>query len=696
MWTVHPIGRLGNLMGEYATLYALAKLNGHQAYVLPGMHSQLSKIFKIKLPVIHQEVANRIKWKNYGLHDWMSPEYSNIKGEYVKLSGYPCSWTFYDHIKDEILQEFTFHDFIVEETNAFLSRVRGDKKNVTFVGVHVRRGDYVNVMPKAWKGVVADKSYFQKAMDYFRKKYDNSLFVVTSNDMNWCKKNINNSLEDVHFAGDGKEGSPGRDFAILAHCNHTIMSIGTFGFWVGYIVGGETVFLSNFTLPDSPFLRVFKYKAAYLPHWVGIPADLSPILNKERSLSVPNRLGALQHQVGEMPRSRSAPALERKTESREIPPPPPARVTTSERKAGSEEIHSPPPAHKMNRRLVCAIINFILMLVIINISYFYNSGRKAKITKAPCSYTKGDKSMNQKQTESKMSAIPSHHSSSVMWTFYPINRLGNLMGEYATLYALAKLNGHQAYVMPEMHSKLSGIFKLKLPVINQGVADRIQWKSYKLQDWMSTEYYNISGQYVKLFGTPCSWTFYHHIKEEIVQEFTFHDIIKEESNAYLFKLRGDKENVTFVGVHVRRGDYVHIMPNQRKGVVADKSYLQKAMYYFRKKYENPLFVVTSNDMHWCKENIDKSRGDVHFAGDGNEGSPSRDFALLVHCNHTIMTIGTFGYWAAYLAGGETIYLTNFTLPDSPYLRIFRYEAAFLPEWIGIPADLSPLLKNGNS
>ncbi|XP_069804009.1 galactoside alpha-(1,2)-fucosyltransferase 2-like [Dendropsophus ebraccatus] len=284
MWTVNSLGRMGNFMGEYATLYALAKMNGRQAYILPEMHSQLGKIFKIRLPVIHKEVFNRIQWKHYELHDWMSDEYRHIEDKYVSLDGWPCSFTFYHHIKHEILREFTFHDFIKEESNAYLEKIRGDRKNVTFVGVHVRRGDYVHFMPNTWKGVVADKGYLHKATDYFRKKYQNPLFVVTSNGMDWCKENIDNSLGDVHFAGDGQEGSPGRDFALLAHCNHTIMTIGTFGIWAAYLVGGETIYLTNYTLPDSPFLKVFKYEAAFLPEWIGIPADLSPLLNNNNTL----------------------------------------------------------------------------------------------------------------------------------------------------------------------------------------------------------------------------------------------------------------------------------------------------------------------------------------------------------------------------------------------------------------------------
>ncbi|XP_068099108.1 galactoside alpha-(1,2)-fucosyltransferase 2-like [Hyperolius riggenbachi] len=280
MWTINAAGRLGNYMGEYATLYALAKMHGRQAYILSSMHDQLSKMFKIRLPVLHEEISSKIKWNRLALHDWMSEEYYNIQRDHIYFIGTPCSYTIYHHIKDEILREFTFHDFIREESYAYLDKVRGDKKNVTFVGVHVRRGDYVSVMPNLWKGVVADKGYLQKATDYFRNKYENPLFIVTSNGMDWCKENINNSRGDIHFAGDGQEGSPARDFALLAHCNHTIMTIGTFGVWAGYLAGGETIYLTNYTLPDSPFLTFFKYEATFLPEWIGIPADLSPLLNK--------------------------------------------------------------------------------------------------------------------------------------------------------------------------------------------------------------------------------------------------------------------------------------------------------------------------------------------------------------------------------------------------------------------------------
>ncbi|XP_063159110.1 galactoside alpha-(1,2)-fucosyltransferase 2 [Candoia aspera] len=293
IWTVNALGRLGNQMGQYATLYALAKLNGHQAYILPEMHQTLSPVFKITLPVISAKRFRKIHWRKVHLHDWMSEEYHHIQGKYVRLSGYPSSYTFYHHIHQEILKEFTFHDHIKKEANRHLQVLRGERQNVTYVGVHVRRGDYVWVMPKTWKGVVADAGYLKKAMNYFRKKYLNPIFVVTSNGMQWCKENINASKGDVYFAGDGKESSPGKDFALLAHCNHTVMTIGTFGIWASYLAGGEAVYLANYTLPGSPFLKAFKPSAAFLPEWIGIPADLSPLLPK--SAAQPQKPA---HQVG--------------------------------------------------------------------------------------------------------------------------------------------------------------------------------------------------------------------------------------------------------------------------------------------------------------------------------------------------------------------------------------------------------------
>ncbi|XP_075184324.1 galactoside alpha-(1,2)-fucosyltransferase 2-like [Anomaloglossus baeobatrachus] len=331
------------------------------------------------------------------------------------------------------------------------------------------------------------------------------------------------------------------------------------------------------------------------------------------------------------------------------------------------------------------IFIFIVLVVVINVSYWYNVHVSKRILSAICKTSSED--------NAPQDASDTNRPLKGMMTIIPLGRFGNQIGEYAALYALAKMNGYRAYLLPGMHQGLSSLFKLNLPLLSKDTDKRIKWKEYNLNNWMCPEYRNITGDNVRLRGFVYSWTFYHHLKNELLQEFTFHDFVKEEVNAYFTQVRGNRTNVTFVGVHVRRGDYLNHFVQQKRGVLADKNYLQNATDYFRRKYQNPIFVVASNGMDWCKDNINNSLGDVYFAGDGKEGSPDRDFALLSHCNHSIITFGSFGIWSAYLAGGETIHLTNYSAPDSSYLQYVKYEAIYLPEWIAVPANLTELLKS---
>ena len=110
---------------------------------------------------------------------------------------------------------------------------------------------------------------------------------------------------------------------------------------------------------------------------------------------------------------------------------------------------------------------------------------------------------------------------------------------------------------------------------------------------------------------------------------------------------------TFVAVHVRRGN----MMKHKHTVVPGRSYFTNAIAYFQKKFsKDVIFIVLTNDIGWSKENI---KGDnVYFAADFGTYTAEEDFAIGVACNHTIMSVGTFGWWIGFLAGGEVIYLKD--------------------------------------
>ena len=57
-----------------------------------------------------------------------------------------------------------------------------------------------------------------------------------------------------------------------------------------------------------------------------------------------------------------------------------------------------------------------------------------------------------------------------------------------------------------------------------------------------------------------------------------------------------------------------------------------------------------------------------------------ELTLLTLCDHSIMSVGTFSYWAAYLAGGEVVYYKNHIRANSPLSKNYNDTQYFLPHW----------------
>lgn len=60
--------------------------------------------------------------------------------------------------------------------------------------------------------------------------------------------------------------------AILAACNHSVFSLGTFGFWASYLAGGEVVYPDIIIKKPNPFTTVF-YKESRLANFTGIKTN---------------------------------------------------------------------------------------------------------------------------------------------------------------------------------------------------------------------------------------------------------------------------------------------------------------------------------------------------------------------------------------------------------------------------------------
>ena len=112
------------------------------------------------------------------------------------------------------------------------------------------------------------------------------------------------------------------------------------------------------------------------------------------------------------------------------------------------------------------------------------------------------------------------------------------------------------------------------------------------------------------------------------------------------------------------------------------SYINNAMDYYNQKYKWPLFIAASEDIQWCKDNIKPLQNNVYFSPYGADKFLN-DFTLLSSCNHSIITIGSYGWFTAWLAGGECVYYDKFPVPGSYLVNGLSFEDRYPPTWIGM-------------
>ena len=204
------------------------------------------------------------------------------------------------------------------------------------------------------------------------------------------------------------------------------------------------------------------------------------------------------------------------------------------------------------------------------------------------------------------------------------------------------------------------------------------------------------GKNVELMGKFQSWRYFDHIRSDIREEFAFSKRAIALVQNFLHnatttaKLRANAVNqfaddidrfpITYIGVHVRRKGVDTPEMRDSGYRVADVNYLDAAMHYFRHKFKNVIFIVASDDLPWCRQNIKLERNIVLFSPFSH---PGLDMCLLTQCNHTISTTGAFSWWAGFLTGGTVTYFASHPQSRSILARELKPLDFFLSTWIPI-------------
>ncbi|WP_440874444.1 alpha-1,2-fucosyltransferase [Thalassotalea sp. PLHSN55] len=139
-----------------------------------------------------------------------------------------------------------------------------------------------------------------------------------------------------------------------------------------------------------------------------------------------------------------------------------------------------------------------------------------------------------------------------------------------------------------------------------------------------------------------SWQSYRYLDniESTLRENLVFPSFTEQQN---IELADDIANHTTVAIHIRRGDY---LKHKSLGGICTTDYYEQAVKKIESLVENPMFVVFSDDIPWCRENLKVAN--AKFV-DWNGGENSyRDMQLMSLCNHNIIANSSFSWWGAWL------------------------------------------------
>ena len=144
------------------------------------------------------------------------------------LSGYWQSEKYFLGVQNQIHEDFK----LVRPLSGKAREVADLIKTRATVSLHVRRGDYVDsTAVQAYHGVCGP-DYYRNAMDRIASRVKEALFVVFSDDPDWCRRNFSKDgeilvVEPSFLAAE--------DMFLMSLCNHHIIANSSFSWWGAWL-----------------------------------------------------------------------------------------------------------------------------------------------------------------------------------------------------------------------------------------------------------------------------------------------------------------------------------------------------------------------------------------------------------------------------------------------------------------------------
>lgn len=151
------------------------------------------------------------------------------------LVGYFHSEKYFFDIRSTLLEELSLQTAATGMNREWRNAI----ESVNSVGIHVRRGDYVE------RGWTLPSQYYQRAIQVIQAMERNVEWFFFSDDIDWVKKHTRRLLPDGisvrtvhHVECNGSHDAP-EELRLMKRCRHNIIANSTFSWWAAWLNQNE-------------------------------------------------------------------------------------------------------------------------------------------------------------------------------------------------------------------------------------------------------------------------------------------------------------------------------------------------------------------------------------------------------------------------------------------------------------------------
>ena len=285
--TIRPVGGLGNQLFIYAAGLAVStklstplwadvshfETNENREFELDKFSSGVEKIYSSTFDSardsgskkgLRERFWSAAKPEEAVVQDrgfWFDPQVLEAQDGAI-LQGHLQSWKYFYEIRHDIRERV---NKIVNPSDWFLEKWETLSSVDPWIGVHVRRGDYLTIERM---GISTDY-YYARSIKFLQILTGVKDIIVFSDDMQ-AARNLPSLKEgkNIRFWETPTNSSPLENLLLLSLCHHLVMANSSFSWWAGWLRDSEDR-LVTYPRPWIDF-RFINDRDLPMPSWIGM------------------------------------------------------------------------------------------------------------------------------------------------------------------------------------------------------------------------------------------------------------------------------------------------------------------------------------------------------------------------------------------------------------------------------------------